>query len=420
MFGRITPIVKLLPYNFMNYSLLAMCFFISLILIINGEWRRIDRRFIPIMVFNITVIMIQFAKGLSSVSFTFINSVESVAGLIFSTLTIIFFSQQKEFGKSKRFFEIIIVSVGIMLILQVFVSCIESVTNTLLGEYEISRNTLGQGIIISSESRDVLSMIGLSQQSIFGFGIAFTGLIGQHNMFGLMLVFYNIFFLIQYQRSQRKYLLVFCAVVMFALIGNSTRAAIGITLICDYLFFLISSKTRALKYGLCILCLFTLYAGAGYFYNLLSYFYYESDSIASRFELWSQLPLKPDGLSILVFGRSLDDYIMWALRVGNAVEGYTFKGSAESEIFNLYLTYGVISLAMFVYIFCYVYPRKLPVATNTERHTLTLFALAIVVMSLFFTGVIHYASYTLITLTIMGHIHYDLIAQRQSAPSQTE
>lgn len=404
MFGRVIPFLSFLPYNFVNYSLLFMLIFVLLTLVLNRGLEKIDGRLIPLMVFNIYVIANQILKGLlNGYMMVYINT---TSGIILSTLIIIFFSQQRQFGRSEKLFDTITKAITIMLYLQILLSLLESVSGTLLGDYEISKRPDGTSIIVDIEGRDLLNLFGLSQKDLFGFKIAFTGLIGQHNAFGIMLVFYNIFFLVQYEKKRDNYRLVPCLLILFALIGNGTRSAIMIVLLTNFIYFSFSIKNKMLKISAA--SMFALSLAIVFYYNLSGYiirWYYQSDSLTTRLLLWEQLPLKPNDLFVFLFGRTIQDLSLWTIKIGGIV-----KGSYESEFANLYLKTGFIGVLLFISMLFKTYRIKVFSYFRVKIISKRLFVLNIFFMASFMTGIIHYATYTLITLIIIFYVHQDIIS----------
>ncbi len=404
MFGRVIPLISSLPYNFVNYSLLFMLIFVLITLIFNRGYEKIDKRLMPLIIFNIYLIVNQTLKGLLNGSLmVYINT---TAGVILSTLIIIFLTQQKQFGRNDKLFENIAKALALMLFLQIMLSMLESSSGTLLGNYEISKRPDGSSIIVGIEGRDLLNLFGMSQKGLFGFKIAFTGLIGQHNAFGIMLVFYNIFFLVQYEKKRSMYKLAPCLLILFALIGNGTRSAIMIVLLTNLIYFSFSIKSKMLKMSVAAMLVLPLVIIL--YYNMSKYilnWYYQSDSLTTRTLLWEQLPLKPKDLFCFFFGRTIQDLSLWVIKIGGVV-----KGSYESEFANLYLKTGFIGVMLFIGMLFKTYRLKVFNYFRGKIISNRLLVLNICFMSFFMTGIIHYATYTLITLIILYYVHQDKIS----------
>jgi hypothetical protein len=293
-----------------------------------------------------------------------------------------------------------------MLFLQILLSLIESASGTLLGDYEISKRADGTSIIVSAEGRDLLTLFGLSQIDLFGFEIAFTGLIGQHNAFGIMLVFYNVFFLAQYEKNRNKFRLIPCLLIILALIGNGTRSAILIVLFTNFLYFFYSIKNKMLKISTAFLLVLplTIMLKSNPYGSIIKW-YYQSDSLAARLLLWEQLPLKPNDLFGFLFGRTIQDISLWIIKIGGVV-----KVSFESEFANLYLMTGFIGVLLFIGMLFQTYRMKVFRYLRIKIISNRLLVFNICFMSFFMTGIIHYATYTLITLIILYYVHQDIIS----------
>ncbi|PQP33248.1 hypothetical protein C6A36_00180 [Desulfobacteraceae bacterium SEEP-SAG10] len=403
MFGKVIPVISSLPYNFINYSLLSMLIFTLLPLVLNRNFEKIDGRLTPLIVFNLYIIANQVLKGLFLGSL--MNYINATSGVILSTLIILFFSQLRQFGRSKRLFDTIATTLAIMLFLQVLLSLIESASGTLLGDYEISKRADGSSIIVSAAGRDLLTLFGLSQKDLFGLEIAFTGLIGQHNAFGIMLVFYNVFFLAQYEKNRNKYRLLPCLLIIIALIGNGTRSAIFIVLLTDflYIFFLIKNKMLKISAAFLLVLPLTLILKNGLYGSIIKW-YYQSDSLTSRLLLWKQLPLMPKDLFSFLFGKTIQDISLWIIKIGEVV-----KVSFESEFFNLYLKTGFIGMLLFLCMLLQIYRIKSFRYLRVKIISNRLLVLNICFVSFFMTGIIHYTTYTLITLIILYYLHQDIM-----------
>ena len=239
MFGKIVPfIVAYFPYNFCKYSAIFLTLFICITLLLNGRWQKTENSIFHILLLNIYLIITLMIKGLLENEFQ--ASVNLSVGVILSALLIVFLCQQKEFHSSKQLFEVISKCLAIMLILQVFISMLESYYGAPFGIYEVD-------IIHKLYGRDLLELFNTSQTELFGFKIPFTGLIGQHNRFGIMLVFYNIYFLSRFELTQKRYYLILIMIVLIALIGNCTRSAILITLVTNFLFLFFTKHKKQNK-----------------------------------------------------------------------------------------------------------------------------------------------------------------------------
>ena len=400
MFGKIIPIISNLPYNFAKYSMPFIFIFILATLIINRKWEKVDKHISKLLLFNLYYLTNLLFKGF--VEDLFMPAINLSIGLILTTLVIVFLSQQKEFGRDKNLFDFISTGIGIMLIHQILVSALESASGTLFGEYDIN-------IESSIVGRDFLSIFNLNQEHLFGFSVPFTGLIGQHNGFGIMLVFYNIFFMTQYERTRKKYLLIYFILIIFALIGNGTRSALFLVFVIDILFFFMLQRKSMGFVGILLIIVSLVITIAPFLYDLAVRFYFQIPSIGSRIFFWEQILsqyLIPKGFLNLLLGMSISDIRL----IGVDIVGHTT--SVESEYIRLYLYTGLFGLLLFVSIFFnLLYRRSFPFS-QIGINSIRVLVLSIFFMSVFMTGITYYATYILIALTILDHIHHNLIFEK--------
>ena len=405
MFGKIIPLTSDLPYNFTKYSMLFIFIFILITLIVNKKIIKIDTRIINLLFFNIFCFGILSIKGL--IEGLFIESINFSSGLILSTLVIIFISQQKEFGRSKKYFDLISIGICIMLILQVIISALESSSGNLFGKYDID-------IISTLDRRDFLSLFNFSQEKLFGFKFAFTGLIGQHNEFGIMLVFYNIFLMSHYERSRNKYLLPFFVLIIFALIGNGTRSALFTVFISDVIFFYVLKRKNIGFLGISLMLTSVVVIISPLLFNLIVRFYFQSPSLGPRILLWKQVLsqyLTPKSYLDLFLGLSIDNIRL----IGVDILGHV--ASVESEYIRLYLYTGLLGLILYIAVFLSYFKKRSFPFPKDGIVSIRILVICIFFISLFMTGITYYAIYIIITLTILSHIHYNLILQKEQNSS---
>ena len=96
--------------------------------------------------------------------------------------------------------------------------------------------------------------------------------------------------------------------------------------------------------------------------------------------------------------------------IGVDIVGHTT--SVESEYIRLYLYTGLFGLLLFVSIFFnLLYRRSFPFS-QIGINSIRVLVLSIFFMSVFMTGITYYATYILIALTILDHIHHNLIFEK--------
>lgn len=404
MFGKIVPfVVSTFPYNFCKYSAVFITLFICLTLLLNGRWYTIEKSILKLLFLNIYLITTILIKGVIENQFQ--ASVNLSVGVILSALLIIFICQQKEFYSSEQLFEVISKCLVVMLFLQLFVSMLESYYGSPFGIYEVN-------IIHTLYGRDLLEIFNTSQTKLFGFKIPFTGLIGQHNRFGIMLVFYNMFFLSRYEITLKKYYLIPILIVLIALIGNSTRSAILITLVTNILFIIYKTQTKKQKRiyytGIILMILSVIFAYIPDIISHLLNFYFQVNSLETRIIFWKLVVKKylvPNNLVDFLFGLGINEYS----EVGINTLGR--MASVENEFIKIYLLYGFIGLTWFIRVFCKYYVEKNLLTDRKNIITDKLLLLNMIFICIFMEGIMHYATYMLITLTILGFVQTKMISE---------
>jgi O-Antigen ligase len=405
MFGKIVPFaVSTFPHNFCKYSAVFITLFICLTLLLNGRWQTIENSIFKLLFLNIYLITTILIKGLLENQFQ--TSVNLSIGVILSTLLIIFLCQQKEFHSSEQLFEVISTCLAVMLILQLIVSMLESYHGTPFGIYEVN-------IIHTLYGRDLLEIFNTSQTKLFGFKIPFTGLIGQHNRFGIMLVFYNIYFLSRYEITLKKYYLLPVLVVLIALIGNSTRSAILITLVTNTFFIIYKTQKKKQKKiyytGIFLMILSVIIAYMPDIINHLLNFYYQTNSLETRLIFWKLVIkqyLVPNNLIDFIFGLGIKEYTEVGINTLGRI------ASVENEFIKIYLLYGFLGLVLFISVFSKYYVEKSLCTDRKNIITDKLLFLNMIFICIFMEGIMHYATYMLITLTILGFVQTKTILEK--------
>ncbi len=406
MFGRIIPsLVEAIPFNFVHWSTLFLAIAVIVTLLLNGKFRKPNAYILKLLQFNLFFSGVVLAKGLMGGNLQ--EALNLSSGVNVSTLVILFVTQQSEFGQNERFFRVVSLALGIMMIIQTAVSAIESSRGVLFGQYLVN-------IYGSLEGRDILNLFGLSQQKLFGFTIPFTGLIGTHNPFGIMLLFFTIYFLSEYEIRKSGHFYVFFMVILFALVGNGTRSALFLVLFSVTFFFLfaVSRKSNVAIKSLIVILLATI---IGFFsqtvWQILSDFYYQSDTLTYRVLLWQGVLerfFNVESFSRLLFGLRVEEIKMATLDVAGAIV------SVESEYLRISLTAGAVGLILFIRAFGVYLTKECKQSFRRTQLSLTLLSLNVFLISVVMTGVIFYAVYFIVTLTILQAAHYKLLDEKKS------
>jgi hypothetical protein len=146
-------------------------------------------------------------------------------------------------------------------------------------------------------------------------------------------------------------------------------------------------------------------------------FYHRSDSLSSRLVLW-------DGMIDTYLNAASIPRALFGLSVGQvnaATEAIVGSAvSVESEYLRIYLTTGLIGLSLFLWAFLSMWQGYYRGGPATHRTTVTILPLCVLLMSVVMTGVIFYAVYALVTLTVLAMNHQCLVTSRLSAAASSQ
>lgn len=394
MFGKIVPVVQDLPFNFLYYSIALLIISTLIKILSEGKRYHISPTVKYLFWFNVYFfvnisIKTLFAAGAMQQTFS------RTAGPLFAICFILFMFQSKFVKQKEVFLKHFSTVLGIVLILQTAISAYESITDTTLGDYEIKVFLEGVSLETKAylEGRDILNVFNLSQVDLFGFQIPFKGLIGQHNAFGSMLVFYNIIFLFDYLKHKRVLTVIFLVVTVFAIVGNTTRMAMVSILLSDMIVFLYLINRPWLRRFIIICGILLLVLFGLDFYFKLDEIFVKTNTLLGRFDIWQYLInnyFYSTSLWALLIGLSGHEL----LKVGTTFIGRTL-GSFENQFFSVYLLTGGIGLYLFIYSFFWIPKKCLKKLPSTERIIMVTLILSALLTSLTLDCILHYSSYGL-------------------------
>jgi hypothetical protein len=403
LFGKILPVVSSLPYHFANYSIVVVGFVLFWILVIRPRKIQLNAALWSVYLFALYFVALHWFKGISSGLIQ--ESVSRAQGVTLGFLVLLFVIYSGVLRKQQEFFRMFAVWLGILLILQTAVSAYESITGTLLGEYEIQ-------IYGFTEGRDILEVLGESQMDLLGFRIPFPGLLGTHNTFGNMLIFYNLIFISQYLATGERIFQVFLLVVLFAAIGNTTRASLATILLTDVIILALRAHNKSLRRFLIALLVLISVGITSFLLVNVERFFPTSDTILYRTELWNYLLrhvlLKADP-RWLIFGLSPEELRM----VGVGFTG-RMLGSYENQFFALLLYSGLIGLGLFCYAFIIQPLRPLRGMDDQKKIIFRLFALNIGLCGWTLDVHLHYSSFVLIIMIYLYCVGEFVVPGRKS------
>lgn len=402
MFGKIVPAFEgIFRFNYAKYSMIFFVVSCAYAVIRNGTIRRLDGAALGLFVLNGYVVLDMLSKAWWVGGFQ--GGINLSAGFILSTFVIIYISQLPEFGRDHRLFETLAMAIGVMATLQVAISAYESWSGALLGHYDVDM------VATELSSRDVLQLLGGDQQRLFGFSFPFTGLIGQHNGFGIMLVFYNAFFLLAYECSRRPVFLLFIPVVLVGLIGNGTRSAIVLTLLLDLGYFYLMQRKVSLKIISGVAGFMVMMVIGPQLLQRALDFYFQANSLQVRLDLWNSILSQyfpPEGFRAFLFGLDFEEITF--IGADQSRQGTSI--SVENEFLRLYLYTGIFGFLGFTLLMAAQLFRRAQSNAGETGGGLRLLVFSIFFMGMFMTGITYYATYVLITLSLLMVRHHELLA----------
>ena len=403
MVGKLVPVIKDLPFHFAYYGIAFLLMMIAMRIASEGKVNRLPSHARLLFVFSIYFVINLVAKGLLENQLQLLMS--KAIGVLFGVTVILFLIQLKVYSSIEEWSRVLVPALGVFLCGQVVVSSIESIRGELFSDYEIKVFMQGLRAFMPLqliEGRDILNVLGLSQYDLFGFKIPFAGLIGQHNAFGSMLVFYNLYFLADLLSSRRKVDYFFLGLTLFAALANTTRIAIIAIVISDTIALLFFVKNRTARNAIVLLTLLVLGLFGADAYMRVSQVFERTNTIVSRIDLWQYLLNRYVILTTavpLLVGLNVKDL----LQVGMDYIGRTL-GSYENQFFAVFLLSGAVGLLLYIFTF-FVYPIKLAARYGDHRKIIAyLVAANVLLVSMTLDTVLHYATYVLVAMLYVQYL----------------
>lgn len=401
MFGKIIPGVRDLPYNFANYSIILVALLIIMKFLFQPRFEKIESSALWLFIFGIYMVINLSLKGLLTGNLQPLSS--RATGVLLGTLILLFIYQFRVLEQQDRFFNRLFFLISIIFIVQTVISVYESATGTFLGDYEIA-------IYVALESRDLFSIAGLSSKDLFGFTIPFTGMLGTHNTFGNMLMYYNLFFLSQFFLQRNKFFLAPLIVVVLAAVGNTTRVTLLVIVLCDLVVLYYYSEMKSMRRGLIFVSVLFPLWGMIKFYDLIGEYLYKTDSLIFRVDLWSYVISSLDVIDnpiALLFGLNAQSLFS----IGSAYLGFVLP-SFENQFLILVAYTGMIGLALFSYVFFVFVINYSKQMQKEKRIIFLLLSVSIFISSLTLDVNLHYSSYVLIVL-----LYLFMLRQERASPA---
>jgi hypothetical protein len=221
--GRLVPALASLPTNLTNYGLIVAALTALSSSVAHKTWRRGFVSQNPALSAILGIILAaNIVKALMADLGPF-DTVQqfrnNTAGVLYGVFVGVVFASRVHRAAREFFIDKFAIAVSILLLVQGTLSILESYSGTPLADY--SSETLTQ-----LERRDMVAALGFQWLQDLGLRTVFTGLMGQHNRFGGMLIVLNLLFLLQLVRTRRAYYAGLVAFCLFLSVGNTTRTSI--------------------------------------------------------------------------------------------------------------------------------------------------------------------------------------------------
>lgn len=227
--GPILPMLSALPTNLINYGTLLAVSAAGLAVM---KKRRPVRRTVATALFaaflGYLFVVLTFKLLLSPGELrTTIQLYRlHVAGIVYAFSSLVVVQRLPDLRMAGRFLVVFAGGLSILVLIQGGLSFMESVQGVLLGDYTTElASELGR--------RDLVSEVGYRPLQASGLRLAFTGLMGQHNRFGSLLVLCNLVFLARFLWARNLSYVVMLVVVLVLAILNTTRTSILAIVVTD-------------------------------------------------------------------------------------------------------------------------------------------------------------------------------------------
>ena len=122
----------------------------------------------------------------------------------------------------------------------------------------------------------------------------------------------------------------------------------------------------------------------------------------------------PDNLIDFIFGLGIEEYNEVAINTLGRI------ASVENEFIKIYLLYGFSGLALFIIVFSKFYSDKNLLISREKIVTDKLLLMNIIFICIVMEGIMHYATYILLTLTILGFVQKRTIAEKHQKNNKNE
>lgn len=287
--------------------------------------------------------------------------------LILSSLILLFFSLKKA-ETGILIIEKMTVYIGIILVIQLFFSAYESITqHYFIAGYKDF--TFFESSILVMQHKSILSVFNIPNP----FNSQFTGLLNiSANIWGAQLVFYNLLFLFVYYNNRSQVIRFFVLLTMVAVFLNGGRFAIFTIVVTDFLFYYKLAKNRKFFWGCSVLIAFLFLMNFSEIITEWQNYLSQTDTWTNRYiryQFWTTDIIS--NIDKFIFGYGYKATLRYTLYSSNLATGREY-GSTENLIFSIIFSQGIIGLSVF---FFYVFTTYRKIHSLSKSHNI--FALLI-------------------------------------------
>lgn len=298
-----------------------------------------------------------------------------IEGYLFGLLIAIVLEVSGALNNYKLFIKELSKVILLLFAVQIVVSLIDSFFG--INVFGFSGREIQQSSYLTD--RDPFQIFDFMRITLSSFSTTFTGLFNSHNTFGVMLVYYNSFFILAFgSTNKKKYLLILMSLVFVAALLNTTRTTIIAIFISDIIYFIYRYRMRRLKQVLFLLILPFLILFPTI--DIISQYFDTIGNLAFRLAIWSSSIdsiIKSTHITYFFFGFPLSDI--------TAMSYNTWKqdlGSFENEFIRIYLYFGLLGLISFINFFIFTIFRLSKSVDESERSFPIILGLSILITSL--------------------------------------
>ena len=288
--------------------------------------------------------------------------------------------------------------IGIIFLSQLLLSVVESLASksVILESYDWNTTSIGRSDVIAAELSDRLQIGMIFENFRIPFKIPFSGMLGQHNHWGTQLPLYNLLFLLQAlaRPKERKFFIVLCCCVGFAILFNTSRFGILAVMITSIIVLLrYVQMPKGVKYALVLLPVGLVIYYLDDIIDALTLYFSLTDTFTLRWENWSTLwPYVWNRTPFSVLFGSPDQEIA-------LIRAQLDWPDFESLFFQVVFEQGMVVLICFLGLLVYLWVKSGKNA-SLERLFTRLLVVNVILVSLWSNTLFRYSNYVFVALLV--------------------